>query len=360
MFTNLLVPLDDSAGAATALSAARTLATALDAQIRLLWVVRRPTGTLDGHADDLHEATEYLDGQARKLRTAVFRAESCVRSGEVAEAILAEIGERDIDLVVMATRGRGGVMRAVLGSVTSEVVSRSPVPVVLLRENSRPLKQIKNILVPVDGSTAGASALGATMQLAGATGARVTILQVVPATPLWTYGSSAAFDFEYINPGWDKAAVASAQQHMDEHVERMRAHGVSVRGVAVLGDVSATIAQTAAEISADLIMMSARARTGPARAILGSVADAVVRHAPSPVLLLPHGRASAASSLVLASERFALSVATRETGLDGAWRDFARAFHARYRRRKCVAGGGVVLADSRLRRTFAECSAGGG
>jgi nucleotide-binding universal stress UspA family protein len=56
-----------------------------------------------------------------------------VRSGDVPEAILAEIDERGVDLVVMATRGHSGLVRAVLGSVTSEVVSRSPVPVVLLR-----------------------------------------------------------------------------------------------------------------------------------------------------------------------------------------------------------------------------------
>ena len=224
------------------------------------------------------------------------------------------IGERDIDLVVMATRGRGGVTRAVFGSVASEVVSRSPVPVVLLRENSRLLKQIRNVLLPVDGSAPGPLALDATTQLAETTGARVTVVEMVPPIPLWTYGSCAAFDFAYIDPDWDKAAVASAQQHVDEHGGRMRAYGIVAQGVAVVGDIASTIARTVGEISADLIVMGTRARTGAARAVLGSVADAVVRCADSPVLLVPRAVPSELDSLGLASAQLAASVAMPAAG----------------------------------------------
>jgi nucleotide-binding universal stress UspA family protein len=80
MFTNLLVPLDGSAAAATAVSAARTLATAFDAQISLLRVVRRPNGTLDAHAHELDKVMAHLDSQARTLMAADLRAESRVRT----------------------------------------------------------------------------------------------------------------------------------------------------------------------------------------------------------------------------------------------------------------------------------------
>src|ERR687886_1590142 len=105
MFSTVLVPLDGSPAAATALPAARALATALGAQVSLLRVVRRPVALLDGHADEIRDAATYLDGLARELTASGLRVKTNVRSGEVVDAILAEIDEQGVDLVVMATRG---------------------------------------------------------------------------------------------------------------------------------------------------------------------------------------------------------------------------------------------------------------
>ena len=295
MFSSVLVPLDGSPAAATALPTARALATALGAQVNLLRVVRRPMELLDGHAAAIREAATYLDGVARELAASNLRVKTHVRSGEAAEAILAEIGAGRVDLVVMATRGHSGVVRAVLGSVASEVLSRSPVPVVLLRADGRRLSGIKRLLVPVDGSAGGVLALGAAIDLAHATGAHLTLLEVVTSIPVWTYEASAGFSFgQHIDPSWDTAALAGARRYVDHLVDQLREREVYADGLAMLGDVPRTIARTARDLSADLIVMSTRARTGPARAVLGSVADAVVRLAEAPVLLLRSGSASAA------------------------------------------------------------------
>lgn len=292
MFSTVLVPLDGSPAAEMALPTARALATALGAQVNLLRVVRRPVALLDGHAAEIRQAATYLDGLARELSASNLRVRTHVRSGDVAEAILAEIGAGRVDLVVMATRGHSGVVRAVLGSVASEILSRSPVPVVLLRADGRGLSGIKRLLVPLDGSAGAALALGAAIDLAHATGAHLTVLKVVAPIPVWTYEASAGFYFgQHIDPGWDTAALAGARRYIDHLVDQLRESGVYADGRAVLGDVPTTIAQTAVDISADLIVMSTRAHTGPARAVLGSVADAVVRLAQSPVLLMRYGSA---------------------------------------------------------------------
>ena len=295
MFSTVLVPLDGSPAAATALPTARALATALGAQVNLLRVVRRPVTLLDGHAAEIREAATYLDGLARELSASNLRVRTHVRSGEVAEAILGEIDQGRVDLVVMATRGHSGVVRAVLGSVSSQVLSRSPVPVVLLRADGRSLSGVERLLVPVDGSAGGALALGAAIDLAHATGARLTLLEVVTPLPIWTYEASDGFYFgHHIDPSWDRAALAGARRYIDHLVDQVRERAIYADGLAMPGDVPRAISQTALDVSADLIVMSTRAHTGPARAVLGSVADAVVRLAEPPVLLLPYGRASAA------------------------------------------------------------------
>ena len=226
----MLVPLG-GCPAATALPAARALATALGAQVSLLRVVRRPVALLDGHADEIRDAATYLDGLARELTASGLRVKTNVRSGEVVEAILAEIDEQRVDLVVMATRGHSGVVRAVLGSVAGEVLSRSPVPVVLLRTDSRRLSAISRLLVPVDGSAGSALALGAAMDLAHATGARLTLLEVVTPTPVWTYEARAGFYFgQHIDPDWDTAALSGARRYVDDLVEQLRGRGVAADG----------------------------------------------------------------------------------------------------------------------------------
>ena len=59
--------------------------------------------------------------------------EYAVRFGEPAEEILEEARESGVDLVVMATHGRSGVARLMLGSVAEGVLRRSEVPLVLVR-----------------------------------------------------------------------------------------------------------------------------------------------------------------------------------------------------------------------------------
>jgi nucleotide-binding universal stress UspA family protein len=302
MFSNVLVPLDGGPEAATALPAAQALASSLGARISLLRIVRRPDVQFDMHVDDIREAAVYLDGVARELASSNLRVSTHARSGEVGQAIVKEISARGADLVVMATRGQGGVRRAVLGSVASEVLSLSPVPVMLVRAGSRTVSGINNVLVPIDGSPGSALALDAAVDLAHATGAHLTLVNVVAPIPLWTYDASAGFYYgQHIDPGWDTAALAGARRYTNGLVAQLRQRGAAVNGLAILGDVPRTIVETAQDVSADLVLMSTRGHTGPARAVLGSVADAVVRSAESPVLLIRYGTRRSAGLAALES-----------------------------------------------------------
>lgn len=128
----LLVPLDGSPLAEQALAPALELARLLEARCTLLRVVETgpaAEAVLDEHRADaetyLRSAAQRLAGSVLPVRTRVVVAR------HAAEAIAAEA--RASDLIVLATHGRGGIRRLLLGSVASKVIHESPVPVLVCR-----------------------------------------------------------------------------------------------------------------------------------------------------------------------------------------------------------------------------------
>jgi nucleotide-binding universal stress UspA family protein len=282
LFTKLLVPLEGTAQSAVALPLARTMARATGATLTLLRVVSAPE---DEQA--IVQARANIRRIAEELAASGLIVNAVVRTGDAAEEIIEQVRARDIDLIVMRTHGRAGVARAVLGSVAERVLSLSPVPLLLLRPGGRRVGQIRSMLVPVDGSPGGAVALGAAVALGQVTHASLRLLEVVVPLPNYIYGAYAFNGATYVDPAWDEEARVSAQAYVDGIGVRLRGTGMAVESeVCMAPSVGDAIANLAEERGVDLIVMSTQALIGPARAVLGSVADAVVRRAPCPVLLL--------------------------------------------------------------------------
>jgi nucleotide-binding universal stress UspA family protein len=137
----VLVPLDGSAFAEAALPAAADLAAAFGAHLELLQVVERlpyPHGVpytpvALKPAAELRAAREYLDRAATTLRERGRPVTVRAEVGPVGRTIAAVARERDADLIVMATHGRGGATRLVLGSTAAGVLHLSGSPVLLVR-----------------------------------------------------------------------------------------------------------------------------------------------------------------------------------------------------------------------------------
>lgn len=137
------------------------------------------------------------------------------------------------------------------------------------------------ILVPVDGSALAERAFPQALLIAHLAGARVTLLQVIPR-------------------GGGDANVASGEAEAlrggDAYLKELAKHGakgVDIETVVLVGEPTLTILEESQRRKADLIIMSTHSRSGLRRWIYGSVADAVMRHAPTPVVLVPaHPRAS--------------------------------------------------------------------
>ncbi|MBV8084618.1 MAG: universal stress protein [Chloroflexi bacterium] len=138
MATRILVPLDGSKLSGQILPAVEKFVVPHhEYEIELLYVLEfgasaRDVLTPDDLQRSLDLAEAYLKDAAAGLRTGTNRVAIRVTVGPPARAILERLEDGDFDYVFMATNGRSGLARAVVGSVTERVVRESPVPVVAL------------------------------------------------------------------------------------------------------------------------------------------------------------------------------------------------------------------------------------
>lgn len=139
MFDRILVPTDGSDEASAAVEMALELATVHDATLHALFVVDQPTSVsgigegftgLDNLLDELDaRGREITDAIADRARDSGVKTVTAVQRGNPHDDILAYADEHEIDVIVMGTHGRTGVKRALLGSVTEDVVRHSEIPV---------------------------------------------------------------------------------------------------------------------------------------------------------------------------------------------------------------------------------------
>lgn len=147
MYKKILVPTDGSALSKKAIRSAVELAAALGAEVVALNVVPRyPSSYFEGgisiSPSEVARVEKMWAEQGQALADEVGRAArkagvearaTTVRSDLVAEAILAAAKKNKCDLVVMASHGRRGLKRLLLGSETQHVLTHGNIPVLVLR-----------------------------------------------------------------------------------------------------------------------------------------------------------------------------------------------------------------------------------
>ena len=140
----ILVPTDFSDASAHALRYACGLADGWNASLDIIHVTENPflaAGYMELYVpapqyfEDLdREVIARLSGLLTSEETDRYRVTIVRRTGSAAQEILDYIREQPtIDLVVMATHGRGGVARLMMGSVADKVVRAAPCPVLTMR-----------------------------------------------------------------------------------------------------------------------------------------------------------------------------------------------------------------------------------
>lgn len=262
MTKTVYVPLDGSERAEAALGPAMALASRAGAALVLL-SAHWPDAGPDTPRDYLDARAAFLDQSARTW---------LVLDREPAAAILLAAEAPDA-LVCMATRGRGALRTAVLGSVAEEVVRTSPTPVVLVGPNLEPEWELGDapvVLAGLDGSTSSRAAARAAGHLAASIGGRVRAVEVLRPRDVVAVGQFPGGDVDML----------------EDVVRELSTSGIPAEYEMIDGfDPADTLVHDASDRHAAFIALASHGRSGLARTALGSVSMRVVRHAGCPVLV---------------------------------------------------------------------------
>lgn len=205
-----------------------------------------------------------------------------VMQGDPADAILSLLSTLDRPVVVMASQGRKGVRRMILGSVTFDIIQRSPCPVLVVPirsdEEDRPDQvRLDRILIPLDRSPQAEQAVDAALATLGSQPLTVRLIQIIP--PL-AQRSSRHASRHYAT------AREVAMNYLAGIERRVLAHGHDVSRAVAVGSTEEEISRAAQAFEADLVVMATRGRTGFSRMVFGSVAEGLAQLGRCPLLVI--------------------------------------------------------------------------
>ncbi len=274
----ILCPIDFDDHSGRALARAEDLALRHGAELRLLHVlssrpdsILMPSAAVAARVD--RAAGAHLDELAATIRERGVRCEAAILHGDPAFQILQAARDGEADLVVMATHGRKGVPRVVLGSVTEAVLHATPCPLLTIPPRAAGAGgSFRRVLCAVDFSPSSPATFSHALGMVQEAYGELTVLNVI----------DRAF-----SSGPPLAARARAEDALAGLHERVPAHWCVVRDAVRFGETAEEVLKLAAEDDAHLIVVGAHSRRPAMAAMVGSCADRIVRESPCPVLAVP-------------------------------------------------------------------------
>jgi nucleotide-binding universal stress UspA family protein len=291
MFQRIVVPLDGSRFAESALIPSRELARAFSSKILLvraqspsgLPIVVTPSDRQES-LEKLNQADEYMHSVVENLKNAGFDADMVISVSEPGAGIAEAAELSHADVIIMATHLRWKVAPKTGPSTTLNVLARSHVPILAWRaspedEQIRPRLPRTNVLnagaeapiiVPLDGSRFGESALPYAEALSRAFGSYIVLVQAIETNHIHTNA-----------PATDKEALEYLEQIRKEILLR-KGHAITVVRT---GTPLSVIERAWREFNGSLIVMASHGHTGILRTFLGSVAARIIEEVEAPILV---------------------------------------------------------------------------
>jgi nucleotide-binding universal stress UspA family protein len=297
----LLVPLDFSRASIQALKFAIAFGREFRAVIHLVHVQPANEQTATSNAGGLMlnctDAIALMQDRLRKAlrRQGRFCPDNChVVSGRPFEEICKLAREIKADLIVLPTRSLRGLKHVIFGSTAERVVCHAPCPVLIPRgaefksitwngAAATTDLELRKILVPLDFTKCSLAGARYAARLAKHTGATLRLFHVVFPYP-------QLFAIDRVGAGLTpliKTAKARAREEMDEVLEMSFLRGIPCETEIKTGPVINEICEESSRTGIDLVVTSTHGCTGFMHAVIGSVAEHVIRHAECPVIIVP-------------------------------------------------------------------------
>jgi nucleotide-binding universal stress UspA family protein len=297
MYTRILIPLDGSKTAEKVLPYARFVAGTLKLPLELLAVVdiaemathisaERARYLSTMVEDSVRSSEQYLKGIAGAFPSGT---KCTVEKGKAEQVIIETAAADKGTLVTMATHGRSGINRWLLGSVTEKVLRGGTNPMLLVRATEEGKTEgtatLKSIVVPLDGSELAEGVLPTVAELAKTLTLAVVLFRAynIPYNAYAGGEGYYAVNYEELLTAMKDEAV----DYLEKKTEAVKKLGIAdVSYVAKEGFAADEIISLAHKSPDNLIAMCTHGRSGVKRWMLGSVAETVVRHSADPVLVL--------------------------------------------------------------------------
>jgi nucleotide-binding universal stress UspA family protein len=184
------------------------------------------------------------------------------RGSETYKYIVDEAAKNNVEMIIMGRRGRTGITRAMMGSVTANVIGDAPCNVLVVPRFTR--ITFEKILVPTDGSIFSDLASREAISIAKRVRSSLIVLSVAKKD--------------------ENLPVAEASVGMVKEVAEKE--GIKVEALTLLGKPHEVIAYTAEKKSVGLIVIGSHGRSGIERLLMGSVTERLIGHAGCPVLVV--------------------------------------------------------------------------
>ena len=298
MYSKILIPLDGSKTAEKVLPYARYLADKFKIPVELLAVIDIAEMAAHISADSarfldtmiengMRSSETYLQGVAATFPGA--KVDCTVEKGRAEETII-EKGETDkAVLIAMATHGRSGLNRFLLGSVAEKVLRGAANPLLLVRATEQAKVDgkagFKTVIVPLDGSELAESVLPTVTHAAKALDLEVLLFRAYHV-PYNAY----AGDDGYYAVNYDELISGvrdEANDYLAKKVAELKKEGIEkVSSMSAEGFAGDEIIGLGRKTPEGLIAMCSHGRSGLKRWVLGSVTETVVRHTVDPMLVL--------------------------------------------------------------------------
>lgn len=291
MTAKILAPLDGSKVAEGTLPYVENIAINLGGELVLLSVTD-PDSPEAGHLFESY--LEHLNEQMERRLKGATLVHRKVLAGKPAEEIIRYAEEQDVDLIAISSRGLSARGQWVLGSVVNKVIRGTRRPVLLIRGQSgnarvRQEALVKRVLVPLDGSQTGESAIPCTEMLSRAMGSEVVLFHVLRQPAPWV-GLEGGMPYT-MSPEEEESRKAYAISYLEKIGKQLEDKGIKVTCKIGGGFPAEEILDFAKANSVDLIAMSSHGRSGIRRWVLGSVTAKVLNSGDTAVLVVRASKA---------------------------------------------------------------------